>query len=373
MSGVFLVGPNNSLTRMPQSDYLSEADIQQLIATHPALLGSCTAQTEEDECELLLIKREMGVPDQENGNDRWAVDHFYIDQNCIPVLVEVKRSKSGDMRRAIVGQLLDYAAHAAVYWSIDSVKHCLQKQYGDPERAQEELDAFLESAGLEENDFWRRVEKNFEEHNIRIVFVADELPPQLCRVIEFLNGQMKDVEVLGIELRQFRTDTEQTTALRAIAPSVVGRTSEAELSKGRARGAKRSFEQLDRVVEEYRKLSGNAPAVDNRSGHYRQIHLGGGILKGYHYEFQFQVRRGLSCEFHAEVTPRPDFVEALEVLARSVRSVGGTQLEFVQRGKTPGLRITPSKQDDPAAVALAMMDFIQTTRAPIEKAILATR
>jgi hypothetical protein len=373
MSGVFLVGPNNSLTRMPQADYLNEADMQQLIATHPALLGSCTAQAEEDERELLLVKREMGVPDQENGSDRWAVDHFYIDQNCIPVLVEVKRSKSGDMRRAIVGQLLDYAANAAVYWSIDNVKHCLQLQHGGPERAQEKLDAFLESAGVEEDDFWRRVEKNFEEHNIRIVFVADELPRQLRRVIEFLNGQMKDVEVLGIELRQFRTDADQSPALRAIAPSVVGRTSEAEIAKGRAAGTKRTFEELDRVVEEYRRLSGNAPAVDNRSGHYRQIHLGGGVLKGYHYEFQFQVRRGLSCEFHAEVTPRPEFDEALRTLAQSVSNVGGTQLEFVQRGKTPGLRITPVKQDDPAAVAQAMVDLIQATRNPIEEAIRATR
>lgn len=37
MSSVFLAGPNNSQTRMPQANYLlNEADIQQLIATHPA-------------------------------------------------------------------------------------------------------------------------------------------------------------------------------------------------------------------------------------------------------------------------------------------------------------------------------------------------
>jgi hypothetical protein len=35
------------------------------------------------------------------------------------------------------------------------------------------------------------------------VFVADELPPELQRVIEFLNVQMNPAEVIGIEVRQY--------------------------------------------------------------------------------------------------------------------------------------------------------------------------
>ena len=139
MPGVFLVRADNTLVSMTQSDYLNEADLQQLIAAHPALLGSCTAVTEGDECELLLVKREMGVPDQDKGSDRWSLDHFYIDQKCVPVMVEVKRSTSSDMRRAIVGQLLDYAANGAVYWSVEGIKQALQQQWGGPENAQEKL------------------------------------------------------------------------------------------------------------------------------------------------------------------------------------------------------------------------------------------
>jgi hypothetical protein len=288
MPGVFLVGADNeTLMKMPQTDYLDEADLQRLIAAHPSLLGGCTAEKEAEERDLLLVKREMGVPDQENGGDRWSLDHFYIDQNCVPTLVEVKRSKSGDMRRSIVGQLMDYAANAAVYWSVATIKENLQRHWGD--KAQETLDAFLESADVEEDEFWRRVEKNFEEHNIRLVFVADELPRQLKRVIEFLNEQMKDVEVLGVELRQFKTE-DPTQPLRAIAPSVVGRTSQAQITKGRSAGSVRTYGELDQVVAEYRRLTNNVPSVDNRSRHYRQIHLGPDFLKGLHYEFQWRGR-----------------------------------------------------------------------------------
>jgi len=46
---------------------------------------------------------------------------------------------------------------------------------------------------------------------------------------------MKDVEVLGMELRQFR-ESDQANALRAIAPSVIGRTSEAEVTKRQVHG-----------------------------------------------------------------------------------------------------------------------------------------
>ncbi len=37
---------------------------------------------------------------------------------------------------------------------------------------------------------------------IRLVFVADEIPATLQRLVEFLNEQMPTVEVLAVEIRQ---------------------------------------------------------------------------------------------------------------------------------------------------------------------------
>ena len=49
--------------------------------------------------------------------------------------------------------------------------------------------------------------------------MADRFPPELRRVIEFLNDQMEEAEVLGIELAQYVGSN-----LRALVPRVVGQT-----------------------------------------------------------------------------------------------------------------------------------------------------
>ena len=36
-----------------------------------------------------------------------------------------------------------------------------------------------------------------------MIFVADLIPPELQRVVEFLNSQMDPAEVLAVEIRQF--------------------------------------------------------------------------------------------------------------------------------------------------------------------------
>jgi len=52
-----------------------------------------------------------------------------------------------------------------------------------------------------------------------LLFVADELPRELRRLIEFLNQQMVSVEVLGVEIRQYvRPD------VKVLVPRLVGQT-----------------------------------------------------------------------------------------------------------------------------------------------------
>ena len=54
------------------------------------------------------------------------------------------------------------------------------------------------------------------------MFVADEIPRELRRIIEFLNEKMSSVEVLGVEIRQYRGE-----GISALVPRVVGQTESA--------------------------------------------------------------------------------------------------------------------------------------------------
>jgi hypothetical protein len=63
-------------------------------------------------------------------------------------------------------------------------------------------------------------ESNLRSGKVRLLFVADEIPMELRRIIEFLNGQMKDTEVLGVEIKQYSAGGKINTFV----PRVVGQT-----------------------------------------------------------------------------------------------------------------------------------------------------
>jgi hypothetical protein len=62
-----------------------------------------------------------------------------------------------------------------------------------------------------------------------MVFVADVIPPELQRIVEFLNGQMDPAEVLAVEVRQYVGQGQ-----RAMVPRVLGQTASAQQKKGAA-------------------------------------------------------------------------------------------------------------------------------------------
>src|ERR1700751_4902005 len=56
-----------------------------------------------------------------------------------------------------------------------------------------------------------------------MLFVADRIPAELRRIVEFLNEQMDPAEVLALELRQF-----QGEGFRTIVPMLYGQTEKAQ-------------------------------------------------------------------------------------------------------------------------------------------------
>jgi hypothetical protein len=88
-----------------------------------------------------------------------------------------------------------------------------------------ELSDFLD--GAEPETFWRQVEANLRSGRIRMVFVADRIPKELTRIVEFLNEQMRPAEVLAIEIEHF-TGGDGT---RTLVPRLVGATARAQTVK----------------------------------------------------------------------------------------------------------------------------------------------
>ncbi len=166
--------------------YDKEDDLQRLVANNPNLLRREWSVGRER--ELYLVNREQIVRISEEGNT-YFLDHLLVDDEGIPVLVEVKRSSDTRIRREVVGQMIDYACGAAK-WDTSQLQCMFEKN-------NEHLEAFDE-------EFWSKVSSNLKSGKMRLVFVADQIPETLRVLIEFLDKAMPNIEVYGVELKPYR-------------------------------------------------------------------------------------------------------------------------------------------------------------------------
>ncbi len=108
-----------TLTAMQETEYATEEILQKVLADYPNLIAGVA--TAGDNGRLLLVRREMPVPGA-TGGGQLSLDHLFIDNRGIPVLVEVKRSSDTRARREVVAQMLDYAANGVAYWPPEQLR-----------------------------------------------------------------------------------------------------------------------------------------------------------------------------------------------------------------------------------------------------------
>lgn len=216
---IYLLADQGDLSEMTEERFDTEATLQALIARHPELLAGEQIDP-RDPPRWILVRREKGIADTSEAEyARWAVDHLLIDQNAVPTLVEVKRGDNRELRRTVVGQMLEYAAHASRTWTADELRRVFERQAEEREEsAYELLSTLVNEEEVDEDSFWADVAKNLAANQLRLLFVADDIPNELARVVEFLNEQMRDnIEVLAVEIKQFRGESGQI-----LVPQVIG-------------------------------------------------------------------------------------------------------------------------------------------------------
>jgi hypothetical protein len=204
---------------MDKEPYEREYDLQSLLEKHPDLLAGDRID-ELNPRRWLHVSREVGVPEDDGGSDRWYLDHLFLDQDAIPTLVEVKQSDNNDVRRKVVGQMLDYAANSVAYWPVESLRDAFEASANEAGEDPTQLILSLIRATPEDIDpvdkFWTQVKTNLQAGRIRLLFVADEIPKELQRIVEFLNRQMNIAEVLAVEIRQYKGEKSKTLVPRVI-------------------------------------------------------------------------------------------------------------------------------------------------------------
>ena len=309
--------------------------MQKLLADHPDLLAGDQINVEEPR-RWLLVTREMAVPGEQDGAGRWSLDHLFLDQDAIPTLVEVKRSSDTRIRREVIGQMLDYAANAVAYWPVEEIKAKFESRCKDDGVVPEaELAEFL-GEGQDASTFWQSVKTNLQAGRVRLLFIADEIPPELRRVVEFLNSQMDPAEVLAIEVKQFVGEN-----LKTLVPRVLGQTEKALGRKIVDRGEPRKWNEASFFLDLSQRRGEQEAAVARRllewaTKHNLRIWWGEGKKDGSFFpmydnkfgkNFLFSVWTYGSVELQFQHMKKPPFAEE------------GKRKELAQRLSAIGLSI----------------------------------
>lgn len=167
--------------------------------------------------------------------------------------MEVKRSSDTRIRREVVGQMLDYAANAVVYWPVEEIRAKFETtcntEGSDPE---EKLRAFLD-ASEDLEAFWGKAKTNLQAGKVRMLFVADEIPSELRRIVEFLNEQMDPAEVLAIEIKQYAGQN-----MKSLIPRVMGQVTNPQAPE------KRQWDKVSFFRSMKEKCSENELIVANK-------------------------------------------------------------------------------------------------------------
>ena len=216
---IYTKDKHGDLEPLEEEPFTSEDELQSLIAEHPELLDGEQIRPDNPR-RWLLVTREKGIPESAGAGARWAVDDLIVDQDAVPTLAEVKRGSNPEIRRTTIGQVLEYAAHAARTWTADELRRTFEDSAVAQGRDPSELLRGLLRTDGEPNadEFWGKVATNLSARRMRILFGADEIPDPLVRVVEFLNSQMPNIDVLAVEIKQFRGEQKQT-----LVPRVLGR------------------------------------------------------------------------------------------------------------------------------------------------------
>lgn len=142
--------------------------------------------------DVVALARQIEVPET-----RGRVDIFGVERNGTPVLIEVKLRQNQEARRAVVAQVLSYAASLRGS-NIDSVLRSLKTAGFDESSI---LDAIGGDAPVDEMEFNRALETNLTEGRFRLVLVLDDAPSELVSLVGYLesiSGGLLSIDLITV-------------------------------------------------------------------------------------------------------------------------------------------------------------------------------
>lgn len=219
-----------------------EGALQSLIekAAENVIPGSQISPGSDNPPRFMVINREMPVR-------RWSLDVLLIDEYATPTLLEAKLFDNYESTRKVVGQILHYAANAKSSWSGETLREKAKSYWGKKdEDINDKIKELLGKEDVDFDEFWNKAKKNLESNNIRLIVAMEKFRPTARKIIEFLNKEMENVEILGLEIRCYG----ESDDYMIVFPLILGQTQ----ATSEKRTTTKKYLSYDDLRNKYKKI-----------------------------------------------------------------------------------------------------------------------
>ena len=94
---------NSASAELTNVEFKNEAELEAIVALHPSLLIL------SDEPRVALVKRQVNLP------RAGLLDILMVNEEGLPIAVELKLARNNQSKREVVGQLVDYVSVLTSY------------------------------------------------------------------------------------------------------------------------------------------------------------------------------------------------------------------------------------------------------------------
>ncbi len=167
-------GRDNALSKERFTD---ESELQGYLRKYPDLIP--LEEVMDNAPRLVCIGEEVEIP---SG----YIDLLFIDENGGLTIVETKLARNPEIRRKVIGQIIEYASHLS-NWTVDEVYKVASNFLG--KRLEEVM---KESWNVSSTERFRiNVVDKLKKGEIRLIIAVDEIVETLRTTVTFLNEKSK--------------------------------------------------------------------------------------------------------------------------------------------------------------------------------------
>lgn len=180
---VVVIRQTDSLMSASSAEFDNEAELEQVLADQVSLLQGAADH------RLAFVARQVDLSDVGAG----TLDLLCVDENGVPVAVEVKLARNSESRREVVAQIVDYLS-ALTTLTVDELDSQVE---GKLETALKSFDFPENRESFERR--WQALGANLRAGLARIVVALDHAPTDLKRIVQFLSERSNlDIRLVTI-------------------------------------------------------------------------------------------------------------------------------------------------------------------------------